>query len=162
MSVPPRPLRQNNVSSGIDDLTAHNAVVIPLSNGHSHTEFLHMRGYNYRSRKPYEVYGKFRDAVDWKDSDEDRRAFAITPRPQLRIGDAILFNTQHVHRGPCNNTKDWRIVLFMHWPVGIHAAVKRQNELDRLNATDTRFGRTEQESISSVITLDMMCISVWN
>ena len=89
----------------IDDLTAHNAVVIPLSNGHSHTEFLHMRGYNYRSRKPYEVYGKFRDAVDWKDSDEDRRAFAITPRPQLRIGDAILFNTQHVHRGPLTTPK---------------------------------------------------------
>ena len=43
----------------------------------------------------------------------------------------------------------------MHWPVGIHAAVKRQNELDRLNATDTRFGRTEQESISSIITLDV-------
>ena len=41
----------------------------------------------------------------------------------------------------------------MHWPVGIHAAIERQKELDRLKPDDTKSGPTEQESISSVIDL---------
>ena len=77
--------------------------------------------------------------MGWKDSNTklDRVAFAIAPGHQLKIGEAILFNAQRVHRGPCNKTGDWRIVVFMHWPVGIYAAIERKVELGNMKAGET-------------------------
>ena len=52
----------------------------------------------------------------------------------LKIPQVILFNTMRVHRGPCNTSDTWRIVLFMTWPVGVEAAYARLYDLAQAKA----------------------------
>ena len=137
----------------------NNAVIIPLTDEHDHTEFLNAVTYKYRARKPFENYKIFGDSISWpKNCDKDLHPISV-PSRQLTVPEFILFNTMCVHRGPSNLKSTWRIVLFMTWAVGIDAAIKRKDKLElaEKDKVDSAASKTSQKrqkmmSDSSVVT----------
>ena len=111
----------------MDDIVTHNAVIIPLSDIHDHTEFFADDKYKYRARRAGEQMLNYKKDVNWGVKSE--KIIAEKSPEQLKRSDFVFFNTMRVHRGPANKTNSWRIVIFMTWPVGIDAAVEHRKRI---------------------------------
>ena len=80
----------------------------------------------------------------------------VGPADTIKRSQFLLFNTMRVHRGPCNVTSDWQIVLFMTWPMELQATVTRLKKMEAKKKNEELGGRSPRlydcKAIWSIIT----------
>ena len=107
----------------MDGMECENAVIIPLSNGHTHTEFL---SYDYHSMSDNVEMWWIKTPNKWTLDAKDIQGFVSFG--ELNIFDLILFNTSRIHRGPSNLKDSARTVLFLSWPASAECVEKLKRD----------------------------------
>ena len=95
----------------LDSWAMWNGVIIPIRSKQAHTEFMLVRGYKSQKYGSDEWYDSLINGEDWNNPTRGYLSYDVD------LGDCILFNTAFPHRGPANNSAEWRFSVFMAWPV---------------------------------------------